>query len=85
MKLKEKFEEHDAEKKFKDELTELEGEEFPEPKGCRCGEMLRGLIMAKECPLFGKICKPDHPVGPCMVSREGSCNIEFHYAKKIIS
>lgn len=81
MKLKDKFEEYDARKRFEDELVNLEGKEFSEPKGCRCSEVLRGLITSQECPLFGKKCKPDHPVGPCMVSKEGSCNIEFRYGR----
>jgi len=77
--LKHSFEEYDARKVFEDELAEMKGKEFPEPAGCRCGEVLRGLISSKECPLFGKHCKPEHPVGPCMVSVEGSCNIEYRY------
>jgi hydrogenase expression/formation protein HypD len=41
--------------------------------GCRCGDVLRGVINPKECPLFGKSCDPDRPIGPCMVSSEGTC------------
>ena len=76
MKIKSKFENHDAEKLYEDELNIEEPEE---PKGCRCGEVLRGIIYPKECPLFGKICTPSNPVGPCMVSVEGACNIEYRY------
>lgn len=47
---------------------------------CRCGEVLRGLIVPSECPLFGGSCRPHTPMGPCMVSREGSCNIEFRFS-----
>ena len=43
------------------------------PKGCRCGEILVGSLRPDECPLFGRACVPEHPVGPCMVSSEGSC------------
>jgi hydrogenase expression/formation protein HypD len=50
--------------------------------GCRCGEVLRGLIESKECPAFGRGCTPKRPMGPCMVSREGSCNISYRYAKR---
>ena len=42
--------------------------------GCRCGEVLRGLISPPECGLFGKKCRPDSPFGPCMVSLEGACS-----------
>jgi hydrogenase expression/formation protein HypD len=81
LKLKQKFEKYDAEKKFEEELIELKSKEFSEPRGCRCGELLRGLITPAKCPLFGRKCTPSHPVGPCMVSREGSCSIEFKYSK----
>ena len=41
---------------------------------CRCGDVLRGRILPRECPLFGKACTPEHPVGACMVSHEGACS-----------
>lgn len=44
-----------------------------EPAGCRCGDVLRGIIDPPECPLFDAACTPDVPVGACMVSSEGSC------------
>jgi len=44
-----------------------------EPAGCRCGEVLRGVIDPPSCPLFAGVCTPDTPVGACMVSSEGSC------------
>ena len=47
--------------------------------GCRCGEVLRGLIRPPECPLFRIRCTPDAPVGPCMVSSEGSCAAYYKY------
>lgn len=82
LELRSGFEEYDAQKKYEDELEELQGKEFKEPKGCKCGELLRGLLSPKDCPLFGTKCKPDAPVGPCMVSIEGSCNIEYRYSNK---
>lgn len=48
-------------------------------KGCRCGEILKGLIRPFECPLFGGRCTPERPVGPCMVSSEGTCAAYFLY------
>lgn len=42
-------------------------------RGCKCGEVLKGKITPPECPLFNKTCTTAHPVGPCMVSTEGSC------------
>lgn len=50
-----------------------------EPKGCLCGLVLRGIKSPPECPLFGKRCTPEHPVGACMVSTEGSCAAYFKY------
>lgn len=50
-----------------------------ENKLCRCGHVLRGLIRPAECPLFAKACTPERPVGPCMVSSEGSCGAAFKY------
>jgi hydrogenase expression/formation protein HypD len=47
--------------------------------GCRCGDVLRGALEPHDCPLFGKACTPARPVGPCMVSREGSCQAEYKY------
>jgi hydrogenase expression/formation protein HypD len=50
--------------------------------GCRCGEVLRGLISPPQCALFGKKCRPDAPFGPCMVSLEGACYIYHKYGRR---
>lgn len=50
------------------------------PKGCLCGAVLSGQIQPPACPLFGKACVPQNPVGPCMVSTEGSCAAYYNYA-----
>lgn len=52
-----------------------------EPKGCRCGDVLRGIMTPKECPLFNTGCSPEHPIGPCMVSSEGSCAAFYKYLR----
>jgi hydrogenase expression/formation protein HypD len=80
--LKPKYDKYDARLKFEDEFEEIKDKKFVEPEGCRCGELLRGLVSPYECPLFGQACTPELPVGPCMVSIEGSCNIEYRYLKK---
>ena len=49
--------------------------------GCRCGEVLKGVIRPAACPLFGRQCTPDEPVGPCMVSSEGSCAAAQRYER----
>lgn len=50
-----------------------------EPKSCRCGEILKGVITPKECPLFSKVCTPETPVGACMVSIEGTCAAYYRF------
>jgi hydrogenase expression/formation protein HypD len=50
-----------------------------EIKGCQCGEVLRGVKYPYECRLFGTACTPEDPVGPCMVSSEGSCAAYYRY------
>ena len=73
---------HDARKVYEDILRKVHSKKFSEAKGCRCGEMLRGILASEDCPLFAKMCTPMNPVGPCMVSREGSCYISYRYLKK---
>ncbi len=80
--LKTEFEQYDARKKYADELQDIQMTEYSEPPGCRCGEVLRGVIDSQECPLFGTGCTPETPIGPCMVSAEGSCNILYKYGDK---
>lgn len=50
-----------------------------EPKGCQCGLVLRGLLLPTACPLFGMTCRPEHPIGSCMVSVEGTCAAWYKY------
>lgn len=54
-------------------------EPLQEHRGCRCGEVLRGYIKPQECSLFGKLCTPEHPIGACMVSVEGTCAAWHRY------
>ncbi len=59
---------------------DVEVPKMPEvEKGCICGAVLRGLALPTQCPLFGKVCTPRNPVGPCMVSYEGTCQIFYKY------
>ena len=65
----------DAEKKF-----DIKPLEHPAPAtACRCGDVITGKISPAECPLFGKRCLPEDPVGPCMVSGEGACAAAYKY------
>lgn len=72
--LADDYQEYDSRKRFG--LAEIPSKE---PLGCRCGEILIGKAMPEECPLFGGVCNPENPVGPCMVSAEGSCAAHFYY------
>lgn len=56
--------------------------EVPPLPGCRCGDVLRGRMAPPDCPLFGKKCTPATPVGPCMVSTEGSCAAYYKYSER---
>ena len=53
--------------------------EAPALPGCKCGSVLKGQIRPDQCPLFKKVCTPAAPVGPCMVSTEGSCAAYYKY------
>ena len=75
--IRDEYAGHDARKKFP-----LDVKESPEPRGCICGKILKGIAYPASCPLFGKRCTPESPVGPCMVSGEGSCHIAYKYGKK---
>ncbi len=70
--MKIKFKEFDAREKYDVKVKK----EYSMPKGCRCGEVVKGQIHPQECPLFG-FCNPENPVGPCMVSVEGGCHNAF--------
>lgn len=80
LELKAEYEDHDAKVVYRDLLEDV-GAVEEETEGCLCGEVLRGLIDSRECPAFGRSCTPRSPMGPCMVSREGSCNITYRYGR----
>ena len=79
--LKEQFADHDATKVHEDILKNTPEVEA-EAKGCKCGDVLRGLIKSEQCPMFGKVCKPSNPMGPCMVSAEGNCSIAYRLGNR---
>jgi len=60
-------------------VFDMQLRDVPEIKGCRCGDVLKGKMSPDKCPLFGKACTPAAPVGPCMVSTEGSCAAYYKY------
>jgi hydrogenase expression/formation protein HypD len=82
LKMRESYKAYDIE-----EVLPLPAGQLPAPKktGCRCGEVLKGIVTPHDCPLFGKACVPTHAIGPCMVSVEGVCAAWYKYGKGIFS
>ena len=75
LKMQDEFKEYDIENVLP---LSLENAKIKKT-ACRCGEVLQGLIKPMECPLFGKACIPEHAIGPCMVSVEGTCAAWYKY------
>ena len=75
LRIRDEFASFDARKVLELPLPSAVGE----PKGCACGEILTGLKTPPECPLYKKTCSPVTPVGPCMVSSEGTCAAYYRY------
>jgi len=76
LKLQLEFARFDAEHNF-----EFDPGPTATPKGCLCGEVLRGVKSPGDCSLFRRACTPTNPVGPCMVSTEGTCAAYYHYGE----
>jgi len=76
LKLKKEYQHFDAELAF-----DFDPGPPYEPMGCICGDILRGVKTPLDCSLFGKACTPEYPVGPCMVSSEGSCSAYYLYGE----
>lgn len=72
LKIRDKYAEFDAQVRLEITLPEAK-----EAKGCMCGNILKGINNPRECPLFNSRCTPANPIGPCMVSSEGTC-AAFH-------
>jgi len=74
LRLKPRYAQFDAQKKFN-----LEFKHISKHTACICDRVLRGIAEPADCKLFGKVCNPRTPVGPCMVSHEGACKIWHIY------
>ena len=72
--LREEYRQFDAAARFGLSLGRAE-----KPSACRCGQVITGYCPPRECPLFGTVCLPENPVGPCMVSGEGACAAAYQY------
>ncbi len=77
LRLRKKYQHRDAERAFQLNLPPPR-----EPQGCLCGDILRGVKTPSDCKLFRSVCNPEHPVGPCMVSSEGSCSAYYLYGEE---
>ena len=76
LRLRQEYKKFDADKEFKVDT--------PKPishRGCICGEVLQGIKAPKDCRLFKKLCTPQAPVGPCMVSSDGTCAAYYKYGE----
>ena len=74
LKLRQAYEVYDARLKF--HLPKMQGKPNP---ACRCGDVLQGKCKPSDCKVFGRGCTPQHPIGACMVSNEGSCSAYYQY------
>jgi len=77
LKLNRAFSAFDAEKFVDFPVPHVE-----EPRGCKCPEVIKGKAQPTQCPLFRRVCTPSDPVGPCMVSSEGTCAAYYKYGGK---
>lgn len=78
LKIRKAYQDFDAEVRLQITLPDSQ-----EPKGCLCGEILKGKKTPNECPLFDSRCTPANPVGPCMVSSEGTCAAYHKYGRDL--
>ena len=74
LKIREKYAAHNAQRLF-----DIQVPDARTPHGCACGEILIGTKTPPECALYKKACTPMDPVGPCMVSTEGTCAAYYKY------
>ncbi len=72
--VQKKYDKFNAQILFNPEVPDV-----PEPPGCICGEVLRGIKKPIDCKLFRKLCTPANPIGSCMVSGEGACQAYYNY------
>ncbi|MDO9056381.1 MAG: hydrogenase formation protein HypD [Methanobacteriaceae archaeon] len=75
MEVRDEFSQFNAREKFDIKIERVKDA----PTGCICGPILRGVARPEECKLFKKECTPMNPIGACMVSKEGTCNIAHRY------
>jgi hydrogenase expression/formation protein HypD len=78
LRLRAAYAAHDAALTFADRLAAAAE---PTPRAdaadCVCGAIMTGQACPTDCALYGRACRPDTPVGACMVSTEGACRIWY--------
>ncbi len=84
LRLRDEWSRFDARRRFKIDLSSLWDYAPPSlAQSCICGDIMAGIASPSACPLFGKECVPDSPVGACMVSTEGTCRIWHQYGGQL--
>jgi hydrogenase expression/formation protein HypD len=80
LQLREEWAGLDARRRFRIDVSGLTQTVCSElSRRCLCGKIMVGLVEPSDCPLFGRECRPESPVGACMVSSEGTCKIWHQY------
>jgi hydrogenase expression/formation protein HypD len=80
LELRDEWASFDARRRFHIDISGLRGHgQSDVARRCLCGKIMVGLVEPTDCPLFGRECTPDAPVGACMVSSEGTCKIWHQY------
>ncbi len=78
LELRAEFADHDARRRFSKLLaTAARSTHKPPSDACRCGAIMTGMAQPTDCAHFGQSCRPESPIGACMVSSEGPCRIWF--------
>jgi len=80
LRLRGPFQRYDASARFGARLDPTIPDIEP---GCSCHLVMLGKVEPSGCPLIGKVCVPEHPVGPCMVSMEGTCRAWYQHRRPI--
>jgi hydrogenase expression/formation protein HypD len=75
--LKGRYRKFDARARFPDD-----GPASVESADCHSGAVLAGRLAPDQCPMFGTVCDPDHPLGATMVSAEGACAAYYRYRRR---
>ncbi|MFH0877426.1 MAG: hydrogenase formation protein HypD [Candidatus Omnitrophota bacterium] len=76
LRLRKEYRDFDAVRAFRIKIPKA-----PMLRGCLCGDVIKGEKSPQDCRLFKKGCTPAHPVGPCMVSSEGTCAAAYRYGE----